>query len=41
MGSLPYRGGIVCVSQGPLDLELCRLEYYTPGRATHAEQVER
>ena len=38
MGSLPYRGGIVCVSQGPL--ELCRLEYYTPGRATHAEQVE-
>ena len=38
MGSLPYRSGIV---QVPLwALELCRLEYCTPGGATYAEQVE-
>ena len=37
MGSPPYRGGAICVSQWPL--ELCRRESWTPGRATHAEQV--
>ena len=36
MGSVPYRGGIVCVSLGPLE---SRLEYYTLG-ATHAEKVK-
>ena len=33
-----YRGGVVCVFQWPV--EPCRLESLTPGRATHAEQVE-
>jgi len=37
-GSPPYRGGMVDVSQRPL--ELCWLESCTPGGAIHAEQVE-
>ena len=37
-GTPPYRSGMVFASQWPL--ELCRLESCTPGRATHAEQVE-
>ena len=32
-GRRPYRGGVVCVFQWPI--ELCRQESLTPGRATH------
>ena len=37
-GLPPYRGGMVCVLQLPL--ELCRLESWTPIKVTHTEQVK-
>ena len=37
-GPPPYCGRVVCVSQW--SIQLCWLESLTPGRATHAEQVQ-